>query len=312
MRIAYAGTPEFAVPALDAVARAGHHVVAVYTQPDRAAGRGRALTASPVKRRALELGLPVLQPASVTEPHAAAELAAFRPDVMVVAAYGLLLPRAMLSAPRHGCINIHASLLPRWRGAAPIQRAIQAGDAETGVCIMRMEAGLDTGPVYARVATPIGPTDTASVLTDRLALLGADLLVASLERITNGELAAKPQPESGRTYARKVLKAEATIDWTLPALQIERQVRAFDPWPVAETTLAGDLLRVWAATALDDEVMAASGSVVRTSPGGIDVATGAGVLRLTRIQAAGRKPVSAADFLNSTAGRLCAGAVLGS
>lgn len=312
MRIAYAGTPEFAVPALDAIARAGHDVVAVYTQPDRAAGRGRALTASPVKRRALELGLPVLQPVTLTEPHSAAELAAFRPDLMVVAAYGLLLPRAVLSAPRHGCINIHASLLPRWRGAAPIQRAIQAGDAETGVCIMRMEAGLDTGPVYARVATPIGPADTAAALTDRLARLGAEVLVASLERVTNGELAAEPQPESGQTYARKVLKAEAAIDWTLPALQIERQVRAFDPWPVAETTLAGELLRVWAATALDDAVKAASGEVVRTSPGGIEVATGAGVLRLTRIQAAGRKPVSAADFLNAAAGRLGAGTVLGS
>ena len=300
LRLVYAGTPEFAVPALDALART-HAVVAVYTQPDRPAGRGRALAQSPVKQRALELGLPVEQPPTLKTPDAAARLAAYAPDAMVVAAYGLLLPQAVLDVPRLGCINIHASTLPRWRGAAPIQRAILAGDATTGVCIMRMEAGLDTGPVYRQESLGIGARETAGGLHDRLAALGARLIVDALAALEAGTARAAPQPADGVTYAHKLDKREATIDWRRPAAEIERAVRAFVPWPIAETRLAGEQLRVHEAIVREGAPgdLPAPGTIVAAGGDGIDVATGDGVLRLLRVQLAGRKPVTAREFLNA-------------
>jgi methionyl-tRNA formyltransferase len=299
LRVVYAGTPDFAVPALNALDASAHALVAVYTQPDRPAGRGRALAQSPVKQRALELGLPVLQPPTLKTPDAAATLAAFAPDVMVVAAYGLLLPQAVLDVPRLGCVNIHASLLPRWRGAAPIQRAILAGDAETGVCIMRMEAGLDTGPVYRREAIAIGARETAATLHDRLATLGARLVVDVLDALAAGVTHAEAQPADGVTYAHKLDKREAAIDWSQPARELERAVRAFDPWPVAETRLDGEQLRVHDAIALDAAAGAPAGTIVAAGPDGIDVATCEGTLRLLRVQSAGRKAVGAREFVNA-------------
>jgi methionyl-tRNA formyltransferase len=298
LTVVYAGTPEFAVPALEAIVAAGHRVAAVYTQPDRPAGRGRTLTAPAVKTRALALGLPVLQPATLRDPDAAAVLASFRPDVMVVAAYGLLLPPAVLAVPRLGCLNIHASLLPRWRGAAPVQRAILAGDALTGTSIMRMEAGLDTGPVYATERLPIGPRDTAATLTAALAGQGAAALVAVLAGLERGALAPEPQPADGATYARKIDKSEARLAWTRSAAELDRQVRAFQPWPVAESRWQGAQLRIHAAQPLPDGGAAAPGTIVAAGDSGIDVATGAGVLRVTRLQLAGRNVVAAREFID--------------
>lgn len=309
MRIVYAGTPEFAVPALDAIQASAHELVAVYTQPDRVAGRGRELRASPVKERALALGLPVVQPAGLRTPEAAATLARWRCDVLVVAAYGLLLPVEILTTPPLGCVNIHASLLPRWRGAAPIQRAIEAGDSQTGVSIMQMEKGLDTGPVYAVRSTPIDATDNAGMLTARLAQIGAQLLLEVLDAIAAGTARAVAQPALGVTYARKLEKGEALLDFALPAADLARRVRAYNPWPVAETRLAGQTLRLWEAAAVDGPG-AAPGEVVALSPTGIVVATGSGCLRITRLQAAGRKPVTAAEFLNGRTG-LAVGTALG-
>jgi methionyl-tRNA formyltransferase len=297
------------VPALDALMRSSHRVVAVYTQPDRPAGRGQQLAASAVKQCAVRHGLPVEQPATLREPAAVERLQHWSPDVMVVAAYGLLLPQSILATPRLGCINIHASLLPRWRGAAPIQRAIAAGDAQTGVTIMQMEAGLDTGPMLLTRAVPIDARETAATLHDRLATLGADALLDALDEVAQGTAKPRTQPADGVTYATKLRKEEAAIDWSQPAAQIDRQIRAFDPWPVAETRLYGQQLRVWQAMPVALPVSRTPGEVLATSAAGIDVSTGQGVLRLTRVQSAGRKAMSAADFLK--AHRLD-GAVLGS
>jgi methionyl-tRNA formyltransferase len=304
LSVVYAGTPEFAVPALDALMSAGHRVRCVYTQPDRAAGRGRALLPSPVKQRALELGLPVNQPQSLRDAAAVEDLAAFAPDVMVVAAYGLLLPPAILNVPRLGCLNIHASLLPRWRGAAPIQRALLAGDAETGIGIMRMAEGLDTGPVYATAQCPISATDTTATLTAILAQLGARRLLEVLPLIAANRLTAVAQPEDGVVYARKVTKAEAQIDWHRPAMEIERAVRAYQPWPIAETRWRGVQLRIHASTVTSSQpVTAPAGTILMAGPDGIDVATAAGVLRLLRVQLAGRGVVSAREFIQAEARR---------
>jgi methionyl-tRNA formyltransferase len=305
----FAGTPEFAVPALEALVRSSHRVVAVYTQPDRPAGRGQQLAASAVKQCAVRHGLPVEQPATLRESAAVELLQRWAPDVMIVAAYGLLLPQSILQTPRLGCINIHASLLPRWRGAAPIQRAIAAGDTQTGVTIMQMEAGLDTGPMLLTRAVPIEARETAASLHDRLATLGADALLVALEEIAQGTAKPRTQPADGVTYATKLRKEEAAIDWSQPAAQIDRQIRAFDPWPVAETRLHGQQLRVWQAMPVDATASRAPGEVLATSAAGIDVSTGEGVLRLTRVQSAGRKAMCAAEFLK--AHRLD-GAVLGS
>ena len=300
-RIIYAGTPEFAVPALRALLAAGENVVAVYTQPDRPAGRGRKLTASPVKQAALEAGLAVFQPQSLRTAEAQAELAALAPDLMVVAAYGLLLPKAVLELPTHGCVNLHASLLPRWRGAAPIQRAIEGGDAETGITLMQMDVGLDTGAMLAKSACPIGSDDTAQALHDRLSEMGAALLMQHLPALFAGSLKGAVQDEALVSYAKKLDKAEAMLDWSLPAHVLARRVMAFNPWPVAETLWKGETLRVWRALALTASADAPCGTVVATSRDGVDVATGEGVLRIQQLQRPGGKPLLPADFLNSHA-----------
>jgi methionyl-tRNA formyltransferase len=300
LRIVFAGTPDFSVPALDALHAAGHDLVAVYTQPDRPAGRGRGVAQSPVKQRALALGLRVEQPVTLRNAQAQATLASLAPDVMVVVAYGLILPQAVLDVPRLGCLNIHASLLPRWRGAAPIQRAILAGDERTGITIMRMDAGLDTGPELLRRELAIGPRETGGELHDRLAPLGAEAIVAAVTGWARGELQAQSQPESGATYAAKIAKDEARIDWNHSAVAIDRQVRAFNPWPVAETTLDGEQVRVWGACPVSStEDCGGSPGTILDIPGRIVVATGDGQLELLQLQLPGRKPVSARDLLNA-------------
>lgn len=298
LRVVFAGTPEFSVPCLEACRASGAEVVAVYTQPDRPAGRGRKLTPSPVKQAALAADIPVEQPESLKSDEARAMLAAYAPDLMVVVAYGLILPRKVLAIPRLGCWNVHASLLPRWRGAAPIQRAILAGDSESGVDLMQMEAGLDTGPVLLERRTPISGEDTGGSLHDRLSMLGADVLAEGLARVMAGEsLIARAQPDEGVTYAHKLDKAEARLDFTRPAIELERQVRAFDPWPVAEGDVAGETLRIWAARAIEGS--GAPGSVLGMSREGIDIACGEGALRVTALQRAGGKRITAADYFNA-------------
>ncbi|RPE79828.1 methionyl-tRNA formyltransferase [Vulcaniibacterium tengchongense] len=299
MRLVFAGTPDFAVPSLRAAAQRGE-VVAVYTQPDRPAGRGRALTPSPVKREALLRGIPVLQPESLRKAESRAALRALRPDLMIVVAYGLILPQAVLEIPTHGCWNVHASLLPRWRGAAPIQRAIEAGDAETGVCLMQMEKGLDTGPVLLSRATPIGEHETGGQLHDRLAELGAQVLGDGLGLLRAGiRPVPQPQPEAGVTYAHKLDKAEAKLDWTRPARVLANQVRAFNPWPMAEAVVAGERLRLHGAVARDEAHGAAPGTLLRAGRDGLDVACGEGTLRIRVLQREGGKAITAADYLNA-------------
>ena len=296
----FAGTPAFSVPALDALAEAGHAIAAVYCQPDRPAGRGRLVEHGPVKRRAIELGITIEQPATLRDPQAVARLAAHRPDLMVVVAYGLILPQAVLDVPRLGCLNIHASLLPRWRGAAPIQRALLAGDRRTGVVIMKMDAGLDTGPMLLVRDTPIADGETGGELHDRLSRLGAEAVVEAVDGWAAGRLAPVPQPDEGATYAAKIAKHEALIDWTRPAADIDRLVRAFNPWPVAETTWRGRQLRVWSGRPGDLPAAAgAPGEVVGEARDRLQVATGAGAYEVTRLQLAGRNAMPAAEFLRA-------------
>ena len=283
-RIAFAGTPQFAVPTLETLIASGASVPLVLTQPDRRAGRGRQLSASPVKRAAAARGLRVAQPESLGSPTAIDDLGA-APDLLVVVAYGLLLPPPMLEWPRLGCVNLHASLLPRWRGAAPIQHALLARDPTTGVSLMRIERGLDTGAVYLERSTPIGARETAGELHDRLSLLAAEMLAAALPELLEGTLAALPQQESLATHAPKIAKADAALDWRRGAHDLDARVRAFAPWPVAETRLAdGARLRVWRAEPVGGETRAQPGTVLGAGPAGIDVATGDGVLRLTKVQ----------------------------
>lgn len=299
MRIVFAGTPEFAVSSLRAAAR-HHEVVAVYTQPDRPAGRGRGLAPSPVKLEAVARGIPVYQPESLKDAAAQQQLRDLQPDLMVVVAYGLILPKAVLAIPTHGCWNVHASLLPRWRGAAPIQRAIQAGDAKTGVCLMQMEAGLDTGPVLLHQELPIAATDTGGQLHDKLAELGAQMLSDGLGLLRAGiKPIARPQPEQGVTYAHKLDKAEAKLDWAQDAGALARTVRAFNPWPIAEATLAGERVRIHGAVALEADHGQAPGTVLAASRDGIDIACGQGALRLRVLQREGGKAITAADYLNA-------------
>jgi methionyl-tRNA formyltransferase len=272
----------------------------VYTQPDRPAGRGRGLAPSPVKLEAIARGIPVFQPESLKTPEAQQQLRDLAPDLMVVVAYGLILPKAVLTIPTHGCWNVHASLLPRWRGAAPIQRAIQAGDAETGVCLMQMEAGLDTGPVLLKQHIAIGPNDTGGQLHDRLAALGEQVLSDGLGLLRAGiKPIAQPQPEAGVTYAHKLDKAEARLDWAQDADALARTVRAFNPWPVAEAMLVGERVRIHGAIALDDNQGKAPGTLLAASRDGIDIACGHGALRLRVLQREGGKAITAADYLNA-------------
>lgn len=320
MRIVFAGTPEFARVALQALVQAGHEVVLVLTQPDRPAGRGMQLQASPVKQCALEHGIAVAQPRSLRREgsypqdalRAHQALVQAQAEVMVVAAYGLILPQWVLDLPRHGCLNIHASLLPRWRGAAPIHRAIEAGDAETGVTIMQMDAGLDTGAMLLREALPIAPEDTTGSLHDRLATLGAALIVRALKELTQGELQATAQPEAGATYARKIDKAESVIDWTRPAPELLRHIHALNPAPGAQTTHAGTVLKVWNCEIDSDSRLqdGRCGQILHIKEQGIAIACGAGtVLWLTTLQRAGGKRLAAADFLRGHA--LAVGDILG-
>lgn len=309
MRIVFAGTPEFAAQHLQALLDAGRQVVAVYTQPDRPAGRGQKLTPSPVKQLALAHDIPVLQPPTLRAAEAQAELAALAPDLMVVVAYGLILPQMVLDIPRLGCINSHASLLPRWRGAAPIQRAVQAGDAESGVTVMRMEAGLDTGPMLLKVTTPISASDTGGSLHDRLAELGPQAVLQAIDGLQAGTLHGEVQDDSLATYAHKLNKDEARLDWTRPALELERLIRAFNPWPICHSTLNGEPLKVLAASL--GEGSGLPGTIIAASRDGLTVACGAGALRLTRLQLPGGKPLAFSDLYNSRREQFALGLVLG-
>jgi methionyl-tRNA formyltransferase len=317
LRVAFAGTPEFAVPTLRALADSPHALVGVLTQPDRPAGRGRELTASPVKRLAQELQLPLSQPATLQNAAARALLASWGADALVVVAYGLILPPAVLALPRLGCLNVHASLLPRWRGAAPVQRAILAGDTETGITIMQMDAGLDTGPILAQERIPIDPRANSQQLLARLAQLGAALLLATLEQAQTGLLRPRTQPDQGVAYAAKIGKAEARIDWGRTAEDIARQVRAFNPRPVAETRWLGQQLRIWQAHAVETPAAGEAGAdAARAQPGeilGLDheqlmIQCGRGRLALMSLQLAGRRIVTAREFAS---GRALAGSRLG-
>jgi methionyl-tRNA formyltransferase len=308
-RIGFAGTPEFAGPSLRALVGSGARVPFVLTQPDRPAGRGRQLTASPVKRLAEELGLLVAQPARLGAP-SVLELPGERPDLLVVIAYGLLLPRSWLEWPRLGCINLHASILPRWRGAAPIQRAVLAGDEQTGISVMQMDAGLDTGPVHLVRPTPIGAHETSGQLHERLALLAAEALVAALPAILAGHSAPVPQQHELATVAPKIKKEEAVLDWRAAAVELERRVRAFNPWPVAETRFVdGRRLRIWAAEAIAERGSGVRpGTILAADKTGIDVATGAGVLRLHTVQPPSARAMAVEAYL---AAHSLAGAAFG-
>jgi methionyl-tRNA formyltransferase len=300
LRIAFAGTPHFALPALRALLQSPHRVVGVLTQPDRPAGRGRELRASPVKLLAAEHGLPLAQPSTLKTEEGRAALASWQPDLLVVVAYGLLLPKAVLQIPRLGCLNIHGSLLPRWRGAAPIHRALLAGDTETGVTIMQLDEGLDTGPTLLERRRAIGPHETAGDLHDALAELGAAALVEAIEGLASGALRPQAQPAEGVTYAAKLEKSEARLDWNLSAVELDRRVRAFNPWPVAETGFDGETLRIWRATVADPAPAGSlPGTLLGVDAAGLRVACGHGVLAIAELQRAGKKPVSARDFANA-------------
>ncbi|KUJ77481.1 methionyl-tRNA formyltransferase [Ruegeria profundi] len=290
MRVVFMGTPDFSVPVLDALVEAGHDIAAVYCQPPRPAGRGKKDRPTPVHARAEALGLPVRHPVSLKSPEQQEAFAALNADLAVVVAYGLLLPQPILDAPANGCLNIHASLLPRWRGAAPIHRAIMSGDAETGICIMQMEAGLDTGPVLLRQATDIGPEETTAQLHDRLSQMGADLIVEALRRLP--DLTPEPQPEDGVTYASKIDKAEAQVDWTRPAVEIDRQIRGLSPFPGAWTKIGGERVKLLASKQADGQGM--PGTVLN---GTLRVACGTGAVDLLRLQRAGKGAQDTETFL---------------
>jgi len=302
LRLVFAGTPEFAAVSLQAlIAEKRHDICAVYTQPDRPAGRGKIETASPVKQLALKHGLPVLQPARMDET-AIAALSALKPDVMVVVAYGLILPTLLLNLPRLGCVNIHASLLPRWRGAAPIERAILAGDAESGITLMRVEPALDSGPILAQKHCIIDEHDTAGDLHDKLAALGASLLLETLPAIAAGHIEPTPQDEQLATHAKKIIKSEARLEWHRPAADLARAVRAFNPRPGATADLAGKEIKILEARSLGTPAAGETGHIIRAGKEGIDVQTGDGTLRILTLQVPGRRAVTAADYLNAHPG----------
>ncbi len=299
LKIIYAGTPDFAVPALEKLVASEHHVVAVYTQPDRPAGRGRKLTPSSVKTTALKHGIDVQQPISLKEPESQQQLASYHADIMIVAAYGLILPATVLNLFSLGCINIHFSILPRWRGAAPIQRALLAGDKEIGVTIMQMAEGLDTGDMWKVIKLAITNTDTQQDLYDRLAQLGASTLLETLPLIAKNQVIPEKQNNDLATYAHKVTKQEAKIDWQQSAESIERMTRAFYAWPVTHTTLNDQTVRIWQAMVISESTDAKPGSIICCSKAGIDVATGDGILRLLQIQLPGGKALAVRDILNA-------------
>ncbi|MDH5649938.1 MAG: methionyl-tRNA formyltransferase [Gammaproteobacteria bacterium] len=303
MRIVFAGTPEFAVPALKALIDAGHDVVAVYTQPDKPAGRGRRLTKSPVKLYAAECAIEIHQPSTLKAPSEIGRLTSLTPDVMVVVAYGLLLPKEILRIPTHGCLNIHASILPRWRGAAPIQRAIEFGDQKTGITIMQMDEGLDTGNILLVKETPIADADTAATLHDRLSGLGGEAITEVLRQIENNETRPLPQDPKLANYAQKLTKNEAVIDWSQPANLLHRKIRAFNPWPVASTVYRGKQVRIWAVgaiTSASDHLPPNTlpGTIVALEKSGIVVKTGEGLLTLTKLQIEGGRAIDAQSFIN--------------
>ncbi|WP_285275564.1 methionyl-tRNA formyltransferase [Halopseudomonas bauzanensis] len=308
LRIVFAGTPEFAAAHLQALLQAGLNIVAVYSQPDRPAGRGQKLAMSAVKQLAQQHELPVYQPVSLRAPEAQAELAALQPDLLVVVAYGLILPQAVLDIPRLGCINSHASLLPRWRGAAPIQRAIEAGDSESGVTVMRMEAGLDTGPMLLKVDTPISAEDTGGTLHDRLAELGPPAVLQAIDGLAAGTLGGELQDDELATYAHKLGKADARIDWARPAAELDRLIRAFNPWPLAHARWQDQPLKIWAAR--PEAGSGQPGEILDCSKLGLLVACGDGALRLTRLQLPGGKPLAFADLYNARREQFAPGQLL--
>ncbi|MCP4041818.1 MAG: methionyl-tRNA formyltransferase [Gammaproteobacteria bacterium] len=309
MKIIFAGTPEFAAIHLQALIEAENNILAVLTQPDRRAGRGRKLRPGPVKTLAHEKHLEVLQPLNLRNGEVMQQLEEYKPDLIVVVAYGLILPKPVLELPALGCINVHASLLPRWRGAAPIQRAIMTGDSDTGISIMQMDKGLDTGPILLFNRCPIEAHDTGQTLHDRLAKLGTQSLLKALAEMERGGLSPTPQDDNLAIYAPKLEKAEARLDWNHPAGELERRIRAFNPWPVAFTTLGEDNLRVWEAETLPSVAAAPNGRIVKAGQQGIEVSTASGILRILRLQLPGGRPVTAADYLN--AHRSPEGATLG-
>ena len=298
-KLLFAGTPEFALPSLRALVESGRAPVAVLTQPDRPAGRGKKLTASPIKEYAVAQGIPVWQPVTLKDPQIVDDLRRLEPDLLIVVAYGLLLPGAVLAIPGQGCLNVHASLLPRWRGAAPIQQAILTGDDRTGVCLMRMDAGLDTGPVFACTETGIGADDSAGDIHDRLAAMGGKLLVQKLDDILTGCLEANPQDDTLATYAGKIRKQDAVIDWDRPAEEIARKIRAYNPVPGASFSCGGERIKCWRAAVLDG-VEGAPGIVVQADKDGIDVTCGGGALRMLEVQHPGRRRVSAAEYASQS------------
>lgn len=310
MKLIFAGTPEFALPSLQALLSSNHEICAIYTQPDRPAGRGRKLLMSPIKKLALENKLPVYQPTSLRDAKEQKKLAAFHADLMVVVAYGLILPPAILTAPRFGCINVHASLLPRWRGAAPIQRAILAGDQETGVTIMQMDEGLDTGEMIKKFSCIIEPNDTTQTLQHRLADLGARALVESLTVIESGTYQSEPQNEKDSTYAKKIKKLEAEVDWEKPAIYLDRLVRAFHPKPIARVVLGKSILRICKAEVLDESTTEKPGLILKADREGIDVATGKGVLRLLEVQWPGGRCLPISSFIHGKSELFHVGAIL--
>ncbi len=299
LRIIFAGTPDFAARHLDALLSSEHQIVGVFTQPDRPAGRGKKLMPSPVKVLAEEKGLPVYQPASLRPQDNQQLVADLNADIMVVVAYGLILPKAVLEIPRLGCINVHGSLLPRWRGAAPIQRSLWAGDSETGVTIMQMDVGLDTGDMLYKLSCPITAEDTSATLYDKLAQLGPQGLIETLQQLAEGRAQPQVQDETLATYAEKLSKEEARIDWSLSACELERCIRAFNPWPMSYLMIDEQPVKVWKASALDIQSDAAPSTIIDATKLGIQVATGEGVLNLESLQPAGKKAMSAQDLLNS-------------
>lgn len=310
LRIIFAGTPDFAAISLSALIKSDHQIVAVYTQPDRPAGRGRKLRASPVKEVALEHEIPVFQPDNLKETEAQEIMRSFNADIMIVAAYGLILPQVVLDIPRLGCLNIHASLLPRWRGAAPIQRAIAAGDTESGITIMQMNAGLDTGDILQLTSCPISDNDNGGSLHDRLAEIGATAILESLENLENKKLKPVVQDDALATYAHKLDKKEAQINWHNSAIEIDRSIRAFNPWPVSFTQFDDKTIRIWQAQVLEQDSQEPAGTVISCDKKGIDISCGEGTLRLLKIQPSGSKAMDVAAFMNGHAKQLPVGSLL--